>query len=74
MKKINSDRLCITLTIDCYIDADKAEMYHIQTGEIKPYSEIDESDIGNWILNDSVQVMRDADEIQHESIEFDSAE
>ena len=74
MEKIKSDRLCITLTIDCFIDADKADMYHIETGEIKRYSEIDESDIQNWILHDSVQVIRDADELEHESIEFTEAE
>jgi hypothetical protein len=74
MKKINSKKLFIQFEIGCLIDSDQVDMHHVRTGEIKRYNEIEESDMENWILNDSAQVIRDCDEIEHEDIEFRSAE
>jgi hypothetical protein len=49
-------------------------MYNIEDGSLKPYSEIDENDIGKWIIQDSVQVMTDCYELQHEEINICEAE
>jgi hypothetical protein len=69
MKKINSDKLCVNISVSCFIDADKVQMYCIETGEVKRYSEI-EDEMEKWILFDEVQVMRDCDEIDHNKIEI----
>ena len=73
MKKIKSDQLCVMISATCFIDADKLMMYSINTGEVKPYKDIEESDIGNWIIEDSVQVLRDCDELDHDNIEITEA-
>jgi len=69
MKKINSDKLCVNISVSCFIDANKVQMYCIETGEVKMYAEI-EDEMEKWILFDEVQVMRDCDEIDHNKIEI----
>lgn len=72
--KIKSDKLCVELSVSCFIDSKDLIMYNIEDGSLKPYSEIDENDIGKWIIEDSVQVMTDCYELQHEEINICEAE
>ena len=72
--KIKSDKICVELQMSCYIDANKLMMYNLNDGTIKPYSEIDEKEIGDWIVQDTVQIVKDCDEIEHEEINLSAAE
>ena len=57
------------------IDATALEMYHVETGEVKMYSELpDDEDFDNWIVRNTEQVIAAGDEIQHDSIEISEAD
>jgi hypothetical protein len=74
MKKLNVNRLCVTIIANCFIDADKLMMYNVNTNEIKSYKEIDDKDdIGNWLVSDMDDVIRDCDELEHDGIDIEEA-
>jgi hypothetical protein len=66
--KIKSDKLFVELSVSCFIDAKNLIMYNLDDGSLKPYSEIEDDDIDNWILQASFQVMTDYDELELEEI------
>lgn len=72
MKKLQADQLCVMISATCFIDADKLMMYNINTSVTKSYKDIGEDeDIGDYIIQDSVQVFQDCDELEHERIEIE---
>jgi len=71
--KIKSGKLCVEISVNCFIDAKDLLMQNLDDGSTKSYSEIEDEDIGNWIIQDSIQVMGDCDEIDHVDINIISA-
>jgi methyl coenzyme M reductase subunit C-like uncharacterized protein (methanogenesis marker protein 7) len=71
MNKNKKKRLCIRITSYYDINAEDVEMYNVFTEEIKKYSDIEESDMENWILNDVKQIVSDCDFYEHEEISFE---
>ena len=56
-----SKQLKIEITSTVYMPAEWVRMYHVETGEVRNYSEIDQQDLGNWILWNSEEVLRNRD-------------
>lgn len=72
MKKLQADQLCVMISATCFIDADKLMMYNINTGDTKSYKDIGEDeDIGDYLIEDTIQVFTDCDELQPEEIEIE---
>lgn len=73
MKKITSSQLFVSISLNCFINADRLMMYHGETGETKPYSEIEESDLENWVVEDASQVIRDSQLTENREIDISAA-
>lgn len=73
MKKITSDQLFVSVSFNSFIKADRLTMYHAQTGETKPYSEIEESDLENWVVEDASQLIRNSEHTENTEIDISAA-
>ena len=62
----------VNITSAVFIDADKLMMYEAETGQVKPYSEIE--DKSGWVLEDSVKTIQEGDEIEFEEISFEEVD
>jgi len=71
MNKNKKKRLCIRITSYYDINAEDVEMYNVFTEEIKKYSDIEESDMDNWVLNNTKQIENDCDDCEYEEISFE---
>lgn len=55
MQKSNQ-KLCVDISVSCFIHADDLIMFNLETNEVKPYSEIGD-DVDKWLINDSKDVL-----------------
>lgn len=54
----------------CLIETKNLDMVNFDTNEVKPYSKIKKDDRHNWVIQDSVALIRDADEVEEVDIEI----
>lgn len=64
-------KLCVDISVSCFIDADDLMMHHIETGDTKPYSQINVDDINDWVVYDCKDVLDKSYDTEFESIDID---
>ena len=72
MSKITSEEIRVDISVTCFIKADRLIMQNQETGESKPYSEIE--DLDDWIVEDSGQVIRDSEMCEDSDITLSAAD
>lgn len=64
-----TNKICVDMSLSCFIDADKLMMHNILTDDVKPYSQINDDEDG-WFPYEYLDIIKNSSDVLYDFVEI----